>query len=147
MSLISPEDRAAWGAEFDAIHETWGRPVVIYKNPEHVEIVTNDNYIPAYRNAKQGGNSSFNSVPVSGSFLMRIKWQDSSSQEERFPVETPIPGQTCRIKMQYDAYQFLSGVQSFFVDGVSCEMIGLPRPHGLFLSNYYDVMARRRDIK
>lgn len=133
-------------AQFDNLHDTFGRNVVIYRDPQRVDIITNDDYISAYRNYRQANNLEFNSIPVTGQFLMRIQWIDPR-KEERVPFEITVPGQVCRLKMKKDAYDFLNGCQSFYVDDIPCEMVGSAKPHGLFNVDFYTIYAKRREMQ
>lgn len=145
-SFLSEAEKAQLSSEFNNLHETFGRNVIIYKTPERVDIITNEDYISAYRGYRQGNNLQYDTVPVSGTFLMRIKWLDPRS-EESLPIENVVAGQLCRLKMQKDAYNFLSGCQSFYVDDIACETVGVPRLHGLFNVNFYTVYAKRREMQ
>lgn len=145
-SFLSAAEKAEMSAQFDNLHDTFGRNVVIYKSPERVDIISNDDYISAYRSYRQGANLQYDTIPVSGAFLMRIQWLNPR-KEERLPIENPIPGQLCRLKMKKDAYDFFSGYQSFYVDGLPCETVGVPRFHGLFDVDFYTVYAKRRDMQ
>ena len=145
-SFLSAAEKAEMSMQFNNLHDTFSRDVVIYKTPERVDIVTNDDYISAYRGYRQGANLQYDTVPVSGIFPMRIMWLDPR-KEENLPIENPIPGQVCRLKMKKNAYDFLSGSQSFYVDNVACEMVGVPKFHGLFDIDFYTVYAKRRDMQ
>jgi len=145
-SFLSAAEKAEMSSQFNNLHDTFGRNVIIYKMPERIDIISNDDYISAYRGYKQGANLQYDTAPVSGTFLMRIQWLDSS-KEENLPIENPLPGQLCRLKMKKDAYDFLSGYQSFYVDDLSCEIVGVPKPHGLFDINFYTIYAKRRDMQ
>lgn len=144
-SLISDAEKASWSAEFADLHDTFGRDVVIYKQPDRVDVVTNNDFIYAYRGSQQGSNFQFDTVPVSGTFKMRIKWINASKEED-FPTDLHLPGQICRLKMTPEAYNFLSGFQSFYVDGVSCETVGSPQRHGLFDVDFYTLYAKIRTM-
>jgi len=145
-SFLSIAEKAEMSQQFNNLHDTLGRNVVIYKNPKRIDIVSNDNYISAYRDYRQGENLQFDVVPVSGTFLMRIQWLDPR-KEEKIPIESPLPGQVCRLKMKQDAFDFLNDCQSFYVDGISCEKIGFDKPHGLFNIDFYTIYAKRREMQ
>lgn len=146
-SFLSAAEKAEMSAQFDNLHDTFGRNVVIYRDPQRVDIVTSDDYISAYRDYRQGSNFTFDTVPVTGQFMMRIKWLDPRDEDLIPGLENPLPGQVCRLKMKKEAYDFLNGSQSFYVDNVACEMVGVPRFHGLFDINFYTIYAKRRDMQ
>jgi hypothetical protein len=145
-SFLSPQEKAEMSDQFMNLHETFGRAVVIYKDPERTDIISNDDYISTYRNYRQANNLQFNLTPVTGQFLMRIQWLDPR-KEEKIPLESPLPGQVCRLKMKQDAFDFLNGCQSFYVDNIACEKIGFDKPHGLFNVDFYTIYAKRRDMQ
>jgi hypothetical protein len=146
-SFLSAAEKAEMSSQFNNLHETFGRNVVIYRDPERVDVVTNDDYISSYRNYRQADNFNFDTVPVTGQFLMRIKWLNGQEEELIPGIENPLPGQVCRLKMKQDAYEFLNGSQSFYVDNIACEIVGVPRLHGLFDVQYYTIYAKRRDMQ
>lgn len=146
-SFLSAAEKAEMSQQFNNLHETFGRNVVIYRDPERTDIITNDDYISAYRDYRQGSNFTFNTVPVTGQFLMRIKWLDPRDEEFIPGIDNPLPGQVCRLKMKKDAYDFLNGSQSFYVDNIPCELIGVPKLHGLFNVDFYTVYVKRREMQ
>jgi len=145
-SFLSAAERAEISSQFDNLHDTFGRNVVVYKESKKVNIFTNEDYISAYRNSNQGENFTFSYEAVSGSFNMRIKWLEPN-EEKNAPVEIDMPNQICRLKMKKDAFDFLSGQQSLFIDGIPCEMIAGYKPHGIVDINFYTVFAKRRDMQ
>lgn len=144
-SFLSAAERAEISSQFDNLHDTFGRNVVIYKESKKVNIFTNEDYISAYRNTNQGENFTFSYETVSGNYPMRIKWLDPN-EEKNIPMEIDFPNQVCRLKMKKDAFDFLSGQQSLFIDGIPCEMIAGYKPHGIVDINFYTVFAKRRDM-
>jgi hypothetical protein len=146
-SFLSAAEKAEMSQQFDNLHETFGRNVVIYRDPERTDIVTNDDYISAYRDYRQGNNFTFDTVPVTGQFMMRIKWLDAKDEDFIPGIDNPLPGQICRLKMKKDAYEFLNGSQSFYVDNIPCEIVGAPKLHGLFDVKFYTVYVKRREMQ
>lgn len=145
-SFLSPAEKAEMSQQFNNLHDTFGRNVIIYKESKKVNIFTNEDYISIYRNRNQGENFTFSYETVSGIFPMRIKWL-KPDEEKNLPIDIDVPNQVCRLKMKKDAFDFLSGNQSVFIDGVSCELIAGYRPHGLFEIDFYTLYAKRRDMQ
>lgn len=145
-SFLSAVEKAEMSQQFDNLHDTFSRNVVIYKESKKVNIFTNEDYISIYRNINQGDNFTFSYEAISGIFSMRIKWL-KPDEEKNMPIEVDTPNQVCRLKMKKDAFDFLSGHQSVFVDGISCELIAGYRPHGLFDVDFYTLYAKRRDMQ
>lgn len=145
-SLLSIEENEELSSTFQSLHDTFARDVVVYKTPEKVSIVTNDDFISIYRGARQGQNYDFSSQEVSGVFPMRIRWVDPK-EEKNFPTDSDMSKQVCRMKMRKDAFDFLRGSQSIFIDEVSCEIIAGYKPHGLINIDFYTLYAKRRDMQ
>lgn len=142
-SFLSAEEKAEMSMQFNDLHDTFARNVVVYKTPKINNIATTEDYISIYRNMNQGANLEFSYEAVSGIFPMRINWI-KPNEEKNIPVETDVPSQICRLKMRKDAFDFLSGYQSVYVDGVPCELIQGYKPHGLFGIDFYTIYVKRR---
>lgn len=145
-SFLSAAEKAEISQQFNNLHDTFSRNVIIYKESKKINIFTNEDYISVYRESRQGENFTFSYETVSGSFPMRIKWLEPN-EEKNIPVEIDMPNQICRLKMKKDAFSFLSGQQSLFIDGISCEMIAGYKPHGMFDIDFYTIFAKRRDMQ
>ena len=145
-SFLSEQEKADISAQFNNLHDTFARDVIIYKESKKVNIFTNEDYISVYRDSQQGDNFNFSYEAVSGSFPMRIKWLNPD-EEKNVPIEIDIPNQVCRLKMKKDAFNFLSGLQSLFIDGIPCEMIAGYKPHGIIDIDFYTIFAKRRDMQ
>lgn len=145
-SFLSEAEKAEMSQQFFNLHDTFGRNVYIFKESKKINIFTNENYISAYRNTAQGENFTFSHETVSGEFSMRIKWLNPDEQKN-IPVEIDMADQVCRLKMKKDAFDFLSGHNSIFVDNISCDIIPGYKPHGLFNVDFYTVYAKRRDMQ
>jgi len=53
-SFLSPAEKAEMSQQFNNLHDTFGRNVIIYKESKKVNIFTNEDYISIYRNKNQG---------------------------------------------------------------------------------------------
>lgn len=146
-SFLSIAEKAEMSQQFNNLHDTFSRDVIIFKDPERVDIISTDDYISVYRDYRQGNNFQFQSEPVSGVFSMRIKWEKADKEENKNMLETPLPGEVCRLKMKKDAFDFLKECKSFYVDGISCEKLGFEKPHGLFNVDFYTIYAKRREMQ
>lgn len=145
-SFLSEAEKAELSEQFFNLHDTFARNVFIFKESKKINIFTNEDYISAYRNTNQGENFTFSYETVSGVFSMRIKWLEPN-EEKNMPIEIDFPNQVCRLKMKKDAFDFLSGHQSLFVDNIPCELVAGYKPHGLFNIDFYTVYAKRRDME
>jgi hypothetical protein len=147
-SLVSDQEKADWAGEFKNIHDTFARSVVVYKSPDRIDVVVNNNdFIPMYRKSKQGAGLSYDLTPVSGEFKMRVKWLNPDKEGANLPIDVIYPGHICRLKMEKEAFDFVSDCKTVFVDGYSCEVIGAFTPKGLFGIDFYTLYVQRRDMK
>jgi hypothetical protein len=143
-SLISDSDKLEYSSVFGDIHDTFSREVVVFKQDERVDIVTNDEFLAAYSFDDQSA-VTYSSAPVSGIFKMRIKWLDAKDEDAKF-LDSDNPSSVVRLKMTREACHFIMPSQSIYVDGEDCEVIGSPKMHGLFAIDYYTVYAKKRNI-
>jgi hypothetical protein len=144
-NLLSASQIASYKDAFDSIHETFGRDVIIVKEPKRVVVQELDaNYNYFYSRSEQSSvKEEF--IPVSGVFKMRIQWQDPSKElfgAQTSDVRPKIHDNTCRLKMKRDAYNFINGYKSFIIDGRSCEWVGFSKPHGIVGVDFYTIFVK-----
>lgn len=144
-SLISDIEKAEMSAAFNDIHDTFKRPVLIYKTPERVDIITNDNFISAYRNNEQNNGLSYEYTIESGVYDMRIQWL-KPSEMVGLPLNIQPNEQICRLKISKDVFDMIKDMQSIYIDDIHCEIPPFYRPHGLFNVDYYTIYAKRREV-
>lgn len=147
QNFFSKEQISAYEDAFESIHESFGRDVLIVKEPERIFVAeVNSDYNYFY---SQDAQKSLQEVtqPVSGVFKMRVLWSDPS--KELFSSEDGIDGirpkihnNTCRLKMRKDAHDFVNGYKEFVVDGRSCEWVGFSKPHGIIKPNFYTLILK-----
>jgi hypothetical protein len=118
----------------------------LIKEPERVVVEElNEDFNYFYRGSKQKNSVSEEFIPVSGVFKMRIKWLDPTKEEgSNFVSEIrgSINDNLCRLKMEFDAYDFVSGTQTFVVDGKTCDLVGTLRPHGIINNQFYTCFVK-----
>lgn len=151
--LIPDSDKVDLASNFFDIHNTFSRPIIIYKTANQTIITTNPNYNFVYQN--DGGNT-VDYVPVSGVFNARIKYDDrqvidyftkrdvgveaaGAQGEVRLAQEKGF----VRIKVAADAYEFMKDCDRVTFDDCSFEIILGRRPHGLFGVDFYDFYLMR----
>ena len=147
QNFFTPEQRASYEGAFESIHESFGRDVIIVKDDKRVIVAQNsDTFNYFYSDHHQGALTEV-TVPVSGVFKMRIKWDDPNNElffdNPGMDVIRPkIHANLCRLKMRQDAFDFLVGFKQFIVDEKRCEWVGFSRPHGIISNNFYTVMLK-----
>lgn len=147
QNFFSPEQKASYEDAFESIHESFGRDVLIVKDSKRVVVTqTKDEFNYFYSDYHQDSLQEV-TVPVSGIFKMRIKWDDPNNElffdNPGMDVIRPkIHANLCRLKMRKDAFDFLIGFKQFIVDEKRCEWVGFSKPHGIISNNFYTVMLK-----
>jgi hypothetical protein len=140
--LLTAEEKAEYSLAIQDIHDTWKRPVLIWKNAEQTIIDSTENFNYFYRNSPQL-NQPTTYEAVSGVFDMRIRWGDPTKDNNLKDLKPEVHGNLCRMKMEQDAFDFLSNdAKHIEIDGRKCVVEGFSRPHGLFDIQYYTVFVR-----
>jgi len=147
QNFFTLEQKESYEDAFNSIHESFGRDVVIIKDSKRVVVAqTSDDFNYFYSDYHQDSLQEI-SVPVSGIFKMRIKW-DNPNNELLFDnpgmdvIRPKIHANLCRLKMRQDAFDFIIGFKQFIVDEKRCELVGFSRPHGIISNNFYTVMVK-----
>jgi hypothetical protein len=138
-SLISNTDKINYANVFNDIHDTFSRPIYIWKTPKKVVVATNSSHNFLYEDQESLGVSY---IPVSGVFDARIEWGDASKLIPNPDIKPEIRGNVCRIKVKKDAAEFLSDAKQIEIDGRKMESIGTSRPHGLFAIDFYTLFFK-----
>lgn len=146
-SLVSDAEKASWSSEFTNIHDTFARPVTMYKVANRVNIATTDEFQSIYRASVQGPNFDFATQPVEGIFDVRVKWLDPFKEANWSEISPKLAGNICRLKIKEDALEFLRDAQPVYVDGRACEIVGVTKPHGLFNIDFYTVFLREKELE
>lgn len=137
MSYLTDDIKQACRDIVSGAAQDWEKNIVIYKKADKTFISTDINsFVPSYGTEPQFATDQSYS-PVSGTFPARVWWVNSLRQrEENIPfvdVKEDVPDAMCRIKLRPDGYQFMSGVESVYIDGILTNVKwSNPRPHSIF---------------
>jgi len=145
MNLFSDLQKASYSSAFNDIHDSFGRDVVVIKEPKKVIVQTQDQSHNYFYDRSSQTSTVEQLIPVSGVFKMRIMWQDPSKELFGGPtneVRPKIHDNTCRLKMKKDAFDFIEGYKEFLVDGRSCEWVGFSKPHGIISIDFYTILIK-----
>jgi hypothetical protein len=137
MDLLTQDEKNAYSQVFVNIHDTFSRPIIVWKIPNRTIISTTQNYNFLYQE-QPDIEQSF--VPESGIFNARIKWNDPTITHDQKDIRETIRGNTCRIKVQADAIPYISGAEKIQVDGRSFNLVSaskISQLHGLFTGDFY----------
>ena len=136
-SLVSDAQKLAYSNVFNDIHDTFARPIIIYKIPIKTVISSNLNYNFAYGNEQEGMDMVY--TPVSGIFQARISWLDPSSLNGFKDIKEEVHGNVVKLKVKKDVFDFLDNAEHVEIDGRSVQFFGSSQPHGLFNIDFYDM--------
>lgn len=145
MNLFSDEQKLSYSAAFNDIHDSFGRNVVVVKEPKKVIIQVQDQSHNYFYDRSSQTSTEEQLIPVSGVFKMRIMWQDPSKELFGGPtneVRPKIHDNTCRLKMKKDAFDFIDGYKEFLIDGRNCEWVGFSKPHGIISIDFYTILVK-----
>lgn len=138
-SLVSDIDKISYANVFNDIHDTFARPIYIWKSPKKVVLATSVNHNFLYEDQS---SLSVDYIPVSGVFNARIEWGDASKLIPNPDFKPEIRGNVCRIKVKQDAVDFLADAKQIEIDGRKMESVGTSRPHGLFGIDFYTLFFK-----
>jgi hypothetical protein len=134
-SLITDEQKLAYGNVFNDMHDTFSRKIIVFKTPLRTVISTDINYNFLYGNNQDALKVEY--TPVSGIFDARIKWFDPQVLQGYKEIKEEIHGNVCRLKIKKDARDFLDGSERVEIDGKYVQFFGSTQPHGLFDIDFY----------
>lgn len=124
-------------------HETWGKNIVMWKEPQRTVIASTSEYVGVYGDG-QTSDEQVTFTPVSGVFKARIYYPDLLSNSKspltiQNSTTTKIDENSIRIKLENSGYAFLKDSKKVTIDGVDCEIISTDRIHGMFDQIYHTV--------
>lgn len=142
-SLISDAQKDILGSQFFSVHDTFARPIAIYKNAKQTIISTKQTNNYMFENAPT--NDVVQNVQVSGIFMARILY-DKEEMLKQFSSANLGPDSQVnllredggvRIQVDYTGAQYLFGAQLVTFDGEIFNINSTQRPHGLFAPKFY----------
>ena len=76
-SFLSDAQKLALSQQFNKLHDTFARDIVVYKDAKRVIINTDPNYNYLYN--QTGGTESVQNVPQKQIFKVRIQYSDNNN--------------------------------------------------------------------
>lgn len=137
-SFLSDSEKDSLGLPFFDLHDTFARPITIWKTAQQIVIVSNPSYNFLFPSRQ---SEEIQEVPVSGVFMARIKYGDkqTKSQFESLDsnkisdqINVELEDGMVRIKLDETGAAFIEGAQRVTLDGQIFMVETSPRPHGLF---------------
>jgi hypothetical protein len=122
----------------DRIHETFARPILVYKQGERLSISTTAGYNSLYKR-----NPSVPKVEVqqnSRTVYARIQYKIFDQEvfyQESAQEKIIIPQGSVYIKVNYDDYLFVKDAKTVELDGLTYAIKSPGKPEGMFGPQYY----------
>ena len=104
-NLISDSERAALGAMFDDIFDTFKRSITIHKEPKKIINQINTSHIFGYGDYSDIVNYTY--VPVIGVFDAIVKYNEKQTIDFVEEINSQISVGTCSIKVKKECRDFI----------------------------------------
>lgn len=144
-SFLSDSQKDSLGNQFFKLHDTFARPITIWKNAQQTVISSNpsNNYLFE----KAPFNDTTQKVLVSGTFMARILYDKyelltqfngtSASAGSANQVNLKRENGGVRIQVDITGANYLFDAQTVTFDGEIFDISSTERPHGLFPPKFY----------
>lgn len=154
-SLISSGAKVLYESQFNLVHDTFSRPISIYRQSEKIIISTNAGNNSFFSNAPF--NDQVQNVAVSGVFNARILYSkmENLGMFEPFGIRKLGGDQVnlrkeegmVRIKLDPTGASYLFDAQRVTFDGTVFSIRTSQRPHGLFANppKFYDFYLQKEN--
>lgn len=137
MNLVPDSDQLLYDEVFNDIHDTFSRPILVFKTPERVVISTNTSYNFIYNDSQESLDVQY--IPVSGIINARIKWLDPSDLKGQKDIKEEVHGNIVRLKIKKEDMVWFDEWKRIEIDGRTVQFFGTSQPHGLFDPNFYTI--------
>jgi|688.fasta_scaffold1375852_1 hypothetical protein len=141
-SLVDENSKLVYASLMNDIHDTFARPVIVWKTPERTIISSDISYNFLYN---EQDSVSVSYQPVSGIFDCRIKWGDASELGGIPEIKEEIRGNFCRVKVKKEMLDFISDAERIEIDGRVVQQVGTSRPIGLFDIYFYIIYFKESE--
>ncbi len=127
-------------AIIDRIHDTFARPITVFKIGTRTAIASSQNYNFIYR--QQSANTV--TTEVSQTFQARIKY--ISADEELLPDANAgqdkiiLPAGSVKIKVNLEGYNYMKEAKRVELDGFRFSIKSNGKPLGMFGPQYYEFL-------
>ena len=122
----------------DRIHETFARPIIVYKFGQKVQFLNNQNYNKLYRKSSPQQQQVL--VQNSRTIMARIQYKDFD-EKDFFQNSTQekivIPEGTIYLKVNREAYLYMSDARTVEFDERTFSIQSPGQPLGMFGPQYY----------
>jgi len=146
-SFLSDGEKKALSEQFNDLHDTFAREIVVYKEAKKIVVSTDPGYNYIY-NETSAAETSIKNVPQKISMMARILYDDNRDTEYygEFSASTKIKrvasASRVRIKLKKDDYLVFKDAKRIEFDGRMFLIDSDPRAHGLFDVYFYTLYLK-----
>jgi hypothetical protein len=146
-SFLSDTAKSIIAEQFNNLHDTFSRDIIVYKEAQKVVISTDPNYNYIYNQTSESVPSVTN-VPQKQVFKARIRYDDNRDTEYfgEFGTSTKISrvdsSSRVRIKLKKADYDYIKDAKRVEFDGRMFLVDSDLRPHGLFGIDFYTLYLK-----
>lgn len=151
-SYLSPTQKRNIADVFDSIHQTFQRPITIYKDGERISLSSNSQYNAFYKT--QSSNTEFSEVSLETT--ARIRYVKSDEELFKFSDGTAggvqnkvaLPAGSVKIKVNREGYEFIKDAKRIELDGNRYAIVSNARQIAMFgpdYSPYYEYLLTPTD--
>lgn len=141
-SYIPQAAKTVMQDQFNTLHDTFARPITVYRTAQEIVISTSETNNVFYPDAPT--NDQTNTVINSGVFQARIKYnpkQDlaflgGNTRDGNDQITLKTMEGVVRLKLDPTGAAYLNGAKNVRFDNAIYEIFSSDRPHGLFTPNF-----------
>ena len=135
-SFISDVLKEKLAEQFNHLHDTFARDIIVYKEAKKVVISTDPNYNYIYN--ETGSGTNIQNIPQKQTFKARILYGTGGEIEYMSKTKVGVYRRV-RIKLKKEDYLQIQGVKRIELDGRMFLIDSDARPHGLFNVDFYTI--------
>lgn len=152
MDLLTTAQKVYLGDQLNAIHDTFARPLVIIRQAQQISVSENPTHNFIFDSGPDNtNNTTTTNTPVTGVFNGRILYDKkqvlnffgSARGNKEDAVVVKLTDGEVRIKLDPTGQAFIAGATRVSFDGTVFEIDTSPRPHGLFITQFYTYRLKR----
>jgi hypothetical protein len=150
-SFLSDQAKLMLAEQFNNLHDTFSRDIVVYKEAKKVVISSDPNYNYIYN--ETGGTASVQNVPQKQVFKARVLYDDNRDMEYFGELGTSNKirrvdsASRVRIKLKKADHDYIKSAKRVEFDGRMFFIDSDARAHGLFGIDFYTLYLKPVEAK
>ena len=149
--LISAADKADLEAAIDDVHDTFARPIIIYKNKKEILVATNpvfeSSYNALYQKLKNAATTATKNVVTKITVKARVQYRVEQDESNEGGIGAQVNVQwgsgELRLKLDEPGYKAFKFATKIEIDGVVWRIVTDASRAGLFTPQYYVLYLER----